>query len=205
MEFKDDLKRIAKGEILSDSWSTEIYSVDASNYEIRPSLIVCPQSEDDIQEVCRYCYSKNVPVTARGAGTGLLGQSLSDSVLIDSTKHMNKISEIADDYVVIEPGIVKGVLDRELKKRGKFLPPDPASTNYCTIGGMIANNSSGSHSLGYGNTIDFLKEVRVIYSDGSYGSLGELSRTSYGELGNDRNGELIKNLFELLSHHSVAI
>ncbi|HYZ49714.1 MAG TPA: FAD-binding oxidoreductase [Nitrososphaeraceae archaeon] len=205
MEIKDDLERVAKGEILSDSWSTQIYSVDASNYEIKPLLIVCPESEYDIQEVCRYCFSKNLPITARGAGTGLLGQSLSDCVLIDCTKHMNNIIEIADDYVITEPGIVKGVLDRELKKKGKFLPPDPASTNYCTIGGMIANNSSGSHSLGYGNTIDFLKEVRVIYSDGSYGSLGELSRTSYGELGNDRNGELIKNLLELLSHHSVAI
>src|ERR671933_325803 len=205
MEFKDDLKRIAKGEILSDSWSTEIYSVDASNYEIRPSLIVCPQSEDDIQEVCRYCFSKNVPVTARGAGTGLLGQSLSDSVLIDCTKHMNKISEIADDYVVIEPGIVKGVLDRELKKRGKFLPPDPASSNYCTIGGMIANNSSGSHCLSYGNTIDFIKEIRVAYSDGSSGLLGDIKHAAIGELGNDANGRLLKGLFELLSGQSVSL
>ena len=205
MEIKDDLERIAKGEILSDSWSTEIYSVDASNYQIRPSLIVCPQSEDDIQEVCRYCYSKNVPVTARGAGTGLLGQSLSDSVLIDCTKHMNKISEIADDYVLIEPGIVKGVLDRELKKRGKFLPPDPASSNYCTIGGMIANNSSGSHCLSYGNTIDFIKEIRVAYSDGSSGLLGDIKHAAIGELGNDGNGRLMKSLFELLSGQSVSL
>jgi glycolate oxidase len=205
MDIKDDLERIAKGEILSDSWSTEIYSVDASNYKIRPSLIVCPESEDDIQEVCRYCFSKNVPVTARGAGTSLLGQSLSDSVLIDFTKHMNKISEIADDYVIIEPGIVKGVLDRELKKKGKFLPPDPASSNYCTIGGMIANNSSGSHCLSYGNTIDFLKEIRVTYSDGSSGLLGDIKRTAVGELGNDANGRLMKSLFELLCDHSVAI
>src|ERR687885_1176471 len=199
MEIKDDLKRIAKGEILSDSWSTEIYSVDASNYEIRPSLIVCPQSEDDIQEVCRYCFSKNVPVTARGAGTGLLGQSLSDSVLIDCTKHMNNITEIGDNYVIVQPGVVKGILDKELKKKGKFLPPDPASSNYCTIGGMIANNSSGAHCLIYGSTIDFLKEIRVTYSDGRSGSLGDIRHSAIGELGNDANGRLIKSLFELLS------
>ena len=205
MEIKNDLERIAKGEILDDSWSTEIYSVDASNYEIRPLLIVCPKSEDDIQEVCRYCFSKNVPITARGAGTGLLGQSLSDSVLIDCTKHMNKISEIADDYVVVEPGIVKGVLDRELKKKGKFLPPDPASSNYCTIGGMIADNSSGSHCLSYGSTIDFLKEIRVTYSDGRSGSMGDIRCSATGELGNDANGRLMKNLFELLCGQSVAI
>src|ERR671939_424300 len=196
MEIKDDLKRIAKGEILSDSWSTEIYSVDASNYEIRPSLIVCPQSEDDIQEVCRYCFSKNIPVTARGAGTGLLGQSLSNSVLTDCTKHMNNITEIGDNYVVVQPGLVKGILDRELKKKGKFLPPDPASSNYCTIGGMIANNSSGAHCLGYGNTIDFLQKICVVYSDGSSGLL--FSRNSANKLGGD-NGDKMLNLLKLLS------
>jgi glycolate dehydrogenase FAD-linked subunit len=205
MEIKDELERIAKGEILSDCWSREIYSVDASNYEIRPSLIVCPESEYDVQEVCRYCFSKNVAVTARGAGTGLLGQSLSDSVLIDCTKYMNKVIEIADDYVIIEPGIVKGVLDRELKKKGKFLPPDPASTNYCTIGGMIANNASGPHCLSYGSTIDFLKEIRVIYPDGTFGLLGDIRHNAIGELGNDANGRLLKSLFELISGHSVAI
>jgi glycolate oxidase len=67
---------------------------------------------------------------------------------------MNQIIESEDDYVVVEPGTVKGVLDRELRRRGKFLPPDPASSNHCTVGGMIANNSSG---LGYGSTIDFLE------------------------------------------------
>jgi FAD/FMN-containing dehydrogenase len=80
---------------------------------------------------------------------------------------MNKIIEIGDDFVTVEPGMIKGVLDRELAKRKKFLPPDPASGNYCTIGGMIADNSSGAHSLGYGSTIDALDEVCVIYSDGS--------------------------------------
>jgi glycolate oxidase len=94
-------------------------------------------------------------------GTGLLGQSLSNSVTIDFTKHMNQIIQIEDEHVVVEPGTVKGVLDGELR-RGKFLPPDPASGNYCTIGGMKANNSSGPHRLGYGGTIDFLEIVSVV-------------------------------------------
>jgi glycolate oxidase len=94
-----------------------------------------------------------LPITARGAGTGLLGQSLSNGVLIDCTKHMNQIIESEDDYVVVDPGTVKDVLDRELRRRGKFLPPDPASSNHCTVGGMIANNSSDpqvkNNSCGY--------------------------------------------------------
>ena len=205
MHIRDDLERIAKGEILSDSWSTKVYSVDASNYSITPSLIVCPQSEYDIQEVCQYCFSKNISVTARGAGTGLLGQSLSNSVLIDCTKHMNNITEIGDNYVVVQPGVLKGILDKELKKKGKFLPPDPASSNYCTIGGMIANNSSGAHCLGYGNTIDFLQEIEVTRSDGSCALLCSKRSGFIEELGEDVSRKLIKSLFELLSPHLETI
>jgi FAD/FMN-containing dehydrogenase len=86
---------------------------------------------------------------------------------------MNRALETGDDYVIVEPGMVKGVLDRELKKRGKFLPPDPASSNYCTIGGMIADNSSGVHCLGYGNTIDFIEGVDFVYADGNIGRSAE--------------------------------
>jgi glycolate oxidase len=194
----DELERIAKGEILSDDWSKVIYSVDASHYSIKPSVIVCPLDEYDLSKVCQCGYSKNISITARGAGTGLLGQSLNDSIIIDFTKHMNKILEIGTDYVLAQPGLVKGILDKELKKRGKFLPPDPASSNYCTIGGMIANNSSGVHALGYGSTIEFLDMANVVYSDGSFGFVSS-SITS----GSD--DEKIAKLYRLLSPHIELI
>lgn len=170
----EELRRIAKGEILDDEWSREIYSVDASHYICHPLLVVHPTDRYDLKEICQYGFAKNLPITGRGAGTGLLGQSLSNSILIDFTKHMNQIIEIEDNYVIVEPGIVKGLLDRELRRRGKFLPPDPASSNYCTIGGMIANNSSGPHSLSYGSTINFLEAVNVVYADGSFGCLSDM-------------------------------
>lgn len=170
----EELRRIAKGEILDDDWSREIYSVDASHYICHPLLVVHPTDRYDLKEICQYGFAKNLPITGRGAGTGLLGQSLSNSILIDFTKHMNQIIEIEDNYVIVEPGIVKGLLDRELRRRGKFLPPDPASSNYCTIGGMIANNSSGPHSLSYGSTINFLEAVNVVYADGSFGCLSDM-------------------------------
>jgi glycolate oxidase len=192
----DQLKRISKGEILSDDWSKEIYSVDASNYSIKPSVIVSPLDEYDLSEVCSYGYSKNISITARGAGTGLLGQSLNDNIIIDFTKHMNKILEIGTDYVIVQPGLVKGILDKELEKRGKFLPPDPASSNYCTIGGMIANNSSGVHALGYGSTIDFLDIVNIVYSDGSFGSV---STTNIISSNKEFHDEKIAKLYKLLS------
>ncbi len=165
----DSLLRVAKGELLSDDWSRKTYSVDSSHYEIMPEAILCPVDEYDVQQACLYSTSKKVPIAARGAGTGLLGQSLSDGIILDFTKHMNRVLEIHENHVVVEPGIVKAVLDNELKKKGKFLPPDPASSRYCTIGGMIADNSSGVHCLGYGNTVDFLDEVKVVYADGTFG------------------------------------
>jgi glycolate oxidase len=172
LSIADDLRRIAKGEVLSDNWSRKIYSMDASHYEIKPAVIYQPVDENDLEIICQHCFRRNITMTARGAGTGLLGQSLSDQIVIDLTKNMNKIIEVEDDYVTVQPGLVKGMLDRELKKRLKFLPPDPASSNFCTIGGMLANNSSGPHSLGYGSTIDFTQEITVIYADGTRGFAG---------------------------------
>ena len=170
-KIDDDLRTIAKGNVLSDDWSKKIYSVDASEFEILPSTIIQVKDKEDISNICAYAYAKQLTMTGRGAGTGLLGQSLSTGISLDFTKYMNKISEIENDYVIVQPGIVKAVLDKELKKKGKFLPPDPASSNFCTIGGMIANNSSGIHALGYGNTIDFLEGIEIIYSNGFIESL----------------------------------
>ena len=192
----EELKRIAKGEILSDDWSKVIYSVDASHYSIKPSVIVCPFDEYDLSEICQYGYFRNISITARGAGTGLLGQSLNLNIIIDFTRHMNKILEIGTDYVLVQPGLVKGILDKELKKRGKFLPPDPASSNYCTIGGMIANNSSGIHALGYGSTIEFLDMVNVVYSDGSFGSI---SNSNAGSSDKEPDDQKIAKLYRILS------
>jgi glycolate oxidase len=188
LRIAGDLLRIAKGEVLDDSWSRQVYSVDASHYEITPAAVVCPVDDHDVEQVCRYSSAKKVPITARGAGTGLLGQSLSAGIIIDFTKHMNRIVEIEDDYATVQPGIIKGVLDKELKKRNKFLPPDPASSNYCTIGGMIADNSSGMHCLGYGNTIDFLDQVSIVYADGEPGFAGA-----------ERSDDRMKSLRKLLS------
>jgi len=118
--ISDELKVIARGEILSDDWSRKIYSVDASHYSIKPSVIAYPLDEFDLSDICQYGYSKNISMTARGAGTGLLGQSLNDNIIIDFTKYMNKILEIESDYVIVQPGLVKGVLDKELEKRANF-------------------------------------------------------------------------------------
>lgn len=200
--------RVAKGEVLSDEWNRRVYSVDASHYEIEPSAVVCPKDAYDVQEILRYAFSKKVPVTGRGAGTGLLGQSLSDQGLVlDFSKHMNQIIETGDNYVVAQPGIVKAVLDRELKKKNKFLPPDPASSNYCTVGGMIADNSSGVHCLGYGNTIDFINAVDLVYADGSVGHASATSRDDRMSVLKNllaQNADVIKSAYPEVSKNSCG-
>jgi FAD/FMN-containing dehydrogenase len=202
----DGLLRIARGEVLADEWSRRVYSVDASHYEIAPAAVVCPKDEGDVQEVCQYASAKGVPLTARGAGTGLLGQSLSDGGLVlDFTRHMNRVLEIGDDYVIVEPGMVKGVLDRELKKHNKFLSPDPASSNYCTIGGMIADNSSGVHCLGYGNTVDFIEHVDFVYADGTLGRTAEIDeRLSKLKEILGSNSDLISTSYPKVSKNSCG-
>src|SRR5918992_3007335 len=86
--------------------------------------------------------------------------------------NMNRIIETEGDYVIAQPGLIKAVLNKELGKKGKFLPPDPASSNFCTIGGMIANNAGGPHSLTYGSTIDHVQEISVVYADGTSAIIG---------------------------------
>jgi FAD/FMN-containing dehydrogenase len=178
MEIKiaDELRRISKGEVLSDDWSRKIYSVDASHFILSPELIHKPLDDDDVRNICKFCNTNHISITARGAGTGLLGQSLSSGVVLDFTANMNKIIDMGEDYVTVQPGLVKGILDNELEKKRKFFPADPASGNFCTIGGMVANNSSGPHSLGYGSTIDHVQEISITYADGTSGTIGPTVR-----------------------------
>ena len=152
-----------------DDWSKKIYSVDASSYQIEPMVISAPATEFEVQAISKYALQHRVPLTCRGAGTGLLGQCLSNGIVLDLVQNMNKIIEIGERYVIVQPGITKHKLDKELEKRGKFIPPNPASSNYCTLGGMIANNSSGPYTLGYGSIMNYLIGVKTVYPSGEFG------------------------------------
>jgi FAD/FMN-containing dehydrogenase len=136
--------------------------VDASSYVIKPLVIVFPMNEKDIIMILRYASKNNIPVTPRGAGTGLVGSALGSVIILD-LKHFDKI-KIYSNYVQAYAGVFKGILDKKLEEHGKFFGPDPSVGPYCTIGGMVATNASGGHSLKYGSTIDNLIGVRIITS-----------------------------------------
>ena len=168
----DILWRKLASKASTDQWTRLINSVDASHFQVHPSMVFVPDDATDVANICQYANRKEIPLTPRGGGTGLLGQALTQGIVVDISKQLNRIIEIEESYVEVEPGVVKAVLDKELKKRGKFFPPDPSSSNFCTIGGMIANNSSGAHTLRYGSTIDYVEELDVVYSDGSMSTIG---------------------------------
>src|SRR6186713_150570 len=106
--------------IFDDDWTRTIYSVDASHCCVKPTAVNFPSDKFEIQKICSYAYSRDIPITCRGAGTGLLGQSLSSGIIMDFTKKMNKILEIGNNYVIAQPGVVKAVLDKELAKKVNF-------------------------------------------------------------------------------------
>ncbi len=148
-------------------WDKEIldfYSVDSSSYLIRPKVVVLPKTLQEVSSIVKFAASYKIPVIARGAGTGLVGSAIGDGIIID-LKNFNKIS-VLKSSVVVGAGVLKGNLDQALKKKKKFFGPNPSVGPYCTIGGMISANASGSRTLKYGASIDNLQEITIVDGKG---------------------------------------
>ncbi|MFT7511063.1 MAG: FAD/FMN-containing dehydrogenase/Fe-S oxidoreductase [Candidatus Omnitrophota bacterium] len=166
------------GEVQFDDWSRGIYATDASMYQIMPTGVVFPRNDADVKEALRIAASFNLPVIGRGGGTSLAGQAVTSGLVIDFSRHMNQILEInpAEGWARVQPGVIRDVLNAELKPLGYHFAPDPATSSRCTIGGMVANNSSGTRSILYGKTVDHVIETRIVLADGCELLLEELSR-----------------------------
>ena len=158
------LSKIVKCVVLWDDYTRDFYSVDASSYILRPSVVVIPRNESDIIKIIRFAKRYGIPVTPRGAGTGLVGSALGRGIIIDM-KNLDEI-KLGNNYVNVGTGVFKGQLDKILKKHGRFIGPNPSIGPFCTIGGMIGTNASGTHSLKYGSMIDNLTEIRMVNSTG---------------------------------------
>jgi len=157
-----------KGEVRFDDISRALYSTAACIFKIMPMGIVIPKDEEDLIKVVNYAYAHKIPITARGSGSSLAGQALGEGIIIDFSKYMNKILEIneKESYVRVQPGIVLADLNKALSSIDKFFPPDPSSGNWCTIGGMIANNSGGARSAKYGDTRAYTISLKIVLANG---------------------------------------
>jgi FAD/FMN-containing dehydrogenase/Fe-S oxidoreductase len=164
-----DLHQDIHGEVRFDRLSRALYSTDASVYQIVPVGVVLPRCEEDVIATVRACARHSVPLTARGGGTSQAGQCIGNGIILDCSKHFNEILEVNVDqmWARVRPGCVLEDLNVHVKPHGLQFAPDISTASRATLGGMIANNSSGTHSILYGKTIDHVLELRIVLSDGS--------------------------------------
>jgi len=162
------------------------YGFDASGIEKRPSAVVWPKTTEEVVRVMKYAYQNEIPVTPRGAGTGMTGGSIPlNSSIVLSFEKMNKVVDLDANNltVVVEPGIINGRLQRDIEYLGFFYPPDPASMNFCTIGGNVAENAGGPRALKYGVTKHYVMELEAVLPNGEIITAGV--RTPKGVVGYD--------------------
>jgi FAD/FMN-containing dehydrogenase/Fe-S oxidoreductase len=171
--IRDDLFGLFKGEILFDDLSRALYSTDASIFQVRPLGVAVPRDEEDVQALVRYAHENSVPLIARGAGTGVAGESLGAGLVVDLSKHFRQVVEVGDDRVRVQPGVTRSALHGRLAAVGRRFAPDPASGDVCTIGGMLANDASGSRALVHGYTRDHVLSLRAVLDTGEVFSLGQ--------------------------------
>lgn len=190
------LRSRIKGAVKDDAITRALYASSAAIVEVWPSCIVEPVDSDDVVAVLKFARERQVPITCRGAGSGVVGQSLGQGIIIDFAVHMNEIIETMprQGWVRVQPGVVKDALDSELGSFNMFWPPDPSSSAWCTVGAMIANNSGGAKSIRWGTSKDYLLELDVLLADGERVKLRPLDVNSNGKIAfpKDANAAEIK-------------
>lgn len=164
----EQLTRNMKGDVMTDSLHQMIYATDASAYREMPIAVVYPRDASDVKECIKFARKNGITLIPRAAGTSLAGQVVGKGVVVDVSRYMNHVLEIneKEHWVRVEPGVVLDELNMRVKSLGLFFGPETSTSNRCCLGGMVGNNSCGSHSLVYGSTRDHLLEAKVILSDG---------------------------------------
>ncbi len=173
-ELENELKRVVRGEVRFDRGSRALYATDGSNYRQIPIGLVIPRDAEDVVAAVAACRKYGAPVLPRGAGTSLAGQCCNVAVVLDFTKYMNQVIQIdpQQKWARVQPGIVLDALQSQALKHQLMFAPDPSTHNRCTIGGMIGNNSCGTHSLLGGKTVDNVEELRILLYDGTQITVG---------------------------------
>src|SRR6266850_3986546 len=173
-ELEKELKRAVRGEVRFDRGSRALYATDGSNYRQIPIGLVIPRDADDVVAAVAVCRKFDAPVLPRGAGTSLAGQCCNVAVVLDFTKYMNGILELnaSQMFAHVQPGVVLDTLRNRAEAHHLTFGPDPSTHSRCTLGGMIGNNSCGTHSLLAGKTVDNVEELRILLYDGTQITVG---------------------------------
>jgi len=166
-----------QGEVRFDNLTRAAYASDSSNYRQVPVGVVFPVDHADVQAASRIAAETGAPLLARGAGTSLAGQACNEAVILDMSRHMRRIVSIDPDrrLATVEPGVVLDDLRRAAERHGLTFGPDPATHAWCTLGGMIGNNSCGTHGLYAGKTSDNVEQLRLVLAGGGELEIGAYS------------------------------
>ncbi|MFE7896136.1 FAD-binding and (Fe-S)-binding domain-containing protein [Streptomyces sp. NPDC057424] len=174
-KLEAELRGAVRGEVGFDVTSRALVTMDASNYRRVPRGVVAPVDADDVAAVLAVCREHGVPVVARGGGTSIAGQATGTGVVLDFTRHMNRLVALDPEArtAVVQPGLVLDRLQDAAAPHGLRFGPDPSTHSRCTLGGMIGNNSCGSHSVAWGTTADSVRDLDVVTARGERLRLGQ--------------------------------
>ncbi|MDX2176727.1 MAG: FAD-linked oxidase C-terminal domain-containing protein [Candidatus Sumerlaeia bacterium] len=187
-----DLRSRLRGDVRADAVRRGMYATDASIYQQIPVAVAVPRDAEDVLAAVAVARERGVPLLARGGGTALAGQTITEGVVLDFSKHMARVLEVDADegWARVEPGVVRDHLNDAVKSTGLMFAPETSTSNRATLGGMIANNSSGMMSIRYGRTSEHVLELDAALADGS--------RALFREGGVDGAGALPRRLLDLV-------
>jgi len=193
-----------KGEIDDTTVTRDFYSHDASLFEIKPQLVVFPIDSADVQLLVQQVAANKATVadlslTARSAGTCMSGGAINDSIIMDFTKHFNKIGHVTATEGQAQPGVFYRDYEVETLKQGSLMPSYPASRDMAALGGMVNNNAGGEKSLEYGKTRDFVNSLQVVFADGKEYTVKSLTKTELDVkmAQGDFEGDIYKKVYDL--------
>jgi FAD/FMN-containing dehydrogenase/Fe-S oxidoreductase len=204
-----ELEKAIDGEVRFDKVTRALYSTDASVYQIEPLGVVIPRSAEAVIRAVEIAARHGVPITPRGGGTSQAGQSIGAGLVLDTSKHLNRVLEVNPDqrWARVEPGVVLDELNAQLRQHNLRFAPDVSSASRATVGGMMANNSSGARSVLYGKTIDHVIEQRVVLSDGQLAHFKPLDAGAFAraQQGDSIESRAYRAIPALGQHHAAEI
>ncbi len=203
----EELRQKINGDVFTDLTSRVLHATDASVYREIPMAVVRPKSPEDVKKIIQFANEKKIPIIPRTAGTSLAGQVVGHGLVIDFSKFMNQILEFnpVEKWVRVQPGVILDELNAYLKHEGLFFGPETSTSNRCMIGGMVANNSCGAHSLVYGSTRDHTLEIKALLGDGSEVVFGSLTPDEFRQkcIGNSLESRIYQHIFNVLSDKQI--
>ncbi|HOY12569.1 MAG TPA: FAD-linked oxidase C-terminal domain-containing protein [Saprospiraceae bacterium] len=198
-----------KGEVYKDTLTRALYATDASMYQIFPDIVVVPKDEEDLAIICHYARAHKLPILPRGSATSLAGQTVNRGIVIDFTKYFNKVLSYnaTEGTAVVQPGVTRDQLNLIVEKDNFHYAPDPATSNRATFGGMIANNSSGTKSILYGKTSDYVISLKIMLIDGTILTLQDCDHNVFDTIcnQNDSEGDLYRKIRSIIFNNIEEI